>query len=204
IDTLSTTAGELDTDRSSELMSQMLKPLKVIAKKNDTAIAVVHHNKKSATEQKGSRAGNDMLGSVALHAWVDCAIYARAKDSSGVHIERESKMAQDESLTISIPHMYESLATGSRQLWDPELSVNVGQEQPVHTENNGGQAKKPSTAGKTLALKLKRIGGGPLSAEDIAYRLGDSPSMIKKQLREGVENGYVYEDEGKYTVSSDL
>src|SRR5699024_5345986 len=64
IDTLSTTAGELDTDRSSELMSQMLKPLKVIAKKNDTAIAVVHHNKKSATEQKGSRAGNDMLGSV--------------------------------------------------------------------------------------------------------------------------------------------
>lgn len=203
IDTLSTTAGELDTDRSSELMTQMLKPLKVIAKKNDTAIAIVHHNKKSATDQRGSRAGNDMLGSVALHAWVDCAIYARAKDSSGIHIERESKMAQDEQLTIAIPHMYQSLHTGERQLWDPELSINVGQEQPVHTESQakkgGGGGRKPSTAGKKIANKLRQMGGGPLSAESIAHRTGDDVGGVRKQLKAAVENGLVTEEDGHFT-----
>src|SRR5699024_6671010 len=198
IDTLSTTAGELDTDRSSELMSQMLKPLKVIAKKNDTAIAVVHHNKKSATEQKGSRAGNDMLGSVALHAWVDCAIYARAKDSSGIHIERESKMAQDESLTISIPHMYESLATGSRQLWDPELSVNVGQEQPVHTETKPkkGYGRKQNL----LITRVKQMGPGPHTAEAVADLGDDDRGATRKQLESLVEAGRLCKVNDGYTT----
>lgn len=195
IDTLSTTAGDLDTDRASELMTHMLKPLKVIAKTNDSAIAIVHHNKKSATDQRGARAGNDMLGSVALHAWVDCAIYARGKDSSGVYLERESKMAQDEQFTIAIPHMYQSLHTGERQLWEPELHVDVGQPQPQ-------PQPQPSTAGRVLATRLKRMGGGPLSGEDIAYRLGQSLSSVRKQLSDAVANGFAEEDGGLYRVAS--
>ena len=200
IDTLSTTAGELDTDRSSELMTQMLKPLKVIAKKNDTAIAIVHHNKKSATEQRGSRAGNDMLGSVALHAWVDCAIYARAKDSSGIHIERESKMAQDEQLTIAIPHMYQSLHTGERQLWDPELSVNVGQEQPVDKDRE--KPKKPQTGGRArgrIFTRVKGMGPGPHPAERVAEVGDDELAPVLKHLDALVEAGKLFKVNDGYT-----
>ena len=196
IDTLSTTAGDIDTDRSSELMTQMLKPLKVIAKKNDAAIVVVHHNKKSATDARGSRAGNDMLGSVALHAWVDCAIYARAKDSSGIQIERESKMAQDESLRINVPFMFEDMGTGSRQLWQPELALSdVGQEQPAEGP------KKPSggNAGAKIANKVKQLGPGPHSIDHIAHTLDMSAASVKKQLAAAVENGLLYEVDGGYT-----
>ena len=196
IDTLSTTAGDIDTDRSSELMNQMLKPLKVIAKKNDTAIVIVHHNKKSATDARGARAGNDMLGSVALHAWVDCAIYARSKDSSGtIQIERESKMAQDESLKITVPYMFENLATGARQLWEPELSFDVGVDQPKTPKE-----AKPSTAGKQIANKVKQLGPGPHTAENIAEILGQGLSLVKKQLASAVENGFLYEVDGGYTA----
>ena len=196
IDTLSTTAGDIDTDRASELMNQMLKPLKVIAKKNDTAIVIVHHNKKSATDARGARAGNDMLGSVALHAWVDCAIYARGKDSSGtIQIERESKMAQDESLKITVPYMFENLTTGARQLWQPELSFNVGQEQQ--------QEKQPTAsskaAGKGMANKVKQLGPGPHTVENLARVLDMSVSAVRKQCESAVANGFLFEVDGGYT-----
>ena len=199
IDTLSTTAGDIDTDRSSELMTQMLKPLKVIAKQNDTAIAIVHHNKKSATDTRGARAGNDMLGSVALHAWVDCAIYARGKDSKGIHIEREAKMAQDESLTITVPHMYEGIHTGDRQLWAPEITLtDVGAEQA--TENAEPKAEN-AKAGKRIAARIKQMGPGPHGVEDIAHVLAMETSAVRKQCESAVRNGFLFEvDGGKYTT----
>lgn len=135
IDTLSTTAGGVDIDKSSELMNRILNPLRQVSHRTKVAIALVHHNRKDSNNGKqgdnptnglSDRAGRDMLGSVALHAWVDCALYVRAKhdvesmphlsatDKDGrvlpvrgveVFVERESKRAEDLKFRVMVPMM---------------------------------------------------------------------------------------------------
>jgi hypothetical protein len=201
IDTLGTVAGEIDTDKSGELMTRMLKPLRVIARKHDAAICIVHHNKKASNQ--GGRAGQDMLGSTALHAWVECALYARSKDTNGeIQIEREAKLAMDMGFKVKIPMMFEDHKTGNRQLWDPEI-VTDALENIHDTPDNRPpmQQHERGTAGKSLAFKLKQMGKGPFSVEDIMERLGvESPGPIRKQLTEGQRNGYFDEVDGMWSV----
>ena len=208
IDTLGTTAGDLDTDSSGEMMNRLLKPLKTLAQKHNTSICIVHHNKKSAGQ---GRAGNDMLGSVALHAWVDCAIYARSKDASGeVGIEREAKLAQDMTLRVKIPQMYQRL-DGERQLWDPEVIIpGVGEDQPVtDTSTTSYQDKAPAAkhqnkGGRDIARKVKLMGANRKhSVAKIAMVLDQSEDETLQQLLIAEGNGYLIQHEDD-TFSSAL
>ena len=195
IDTLGTTAGDIDTDKSGELMTKMLKPLRTVARKHDCAIMMVHHNKKAANQ--GGRAGQDMLGSTALHAWVECAIYARSKDAKGeIQIEREAKLAMDLQMKVKIPMMFENIHTGERQLWDPEVITEgletMHEPQPDRHTSGGGGGR--GSAGKQIAIKMKQMGRGPFTVPELMERFGDdSDKNIRKQLASAITNGYVSE-----------
>lgn len=189
IDTLSTTT-DTDMDKTGDMMTHVLKPLKQLAHKHDAAICIIHHNKKAATDEKGRRAGNDMLGAVGLHAWVDCAIYARSKDAKGeVAIEREAKLAQEMTMRVQIPLMFWDQRTGERKLWDPEIitegleTIQEVAEQPAPT--------RAGTGGKMLASKIKGMGGGPFTLEDLTHRLDMAAAPLLRQLNAGVENGFI-------------
>lgn len=198
IDTLGTTAGDIDTDKSGELMNKMLKPLKVLAQKHNTAVCVVHHNKKAAG---AGRAGNDMLGSVALHAWVDCAIYARSKDIHGeVSIERESKLAQDLSFRIKIPHMHQDYRTGDRVLWEPQFIIDGLEAEPTHhAEQSDSRSSDRPPAGHLMAQKVKAMGAGKWHSLDKICAITDkSHAEAVKQLTAGVESGLLAEKDGLY------
>lgn len=112
IDTLFTSAGNLDLDKSQELMTKMLSPLRAIADRNNCAVAIVHHNKKDSygngkdgdaevTSGLSARAGKDMLGTVAMHAWVDTSLYVRARRPvarvAGVAVEAGGRDGGDRS-----------------------------------------------------------------------------------------------------------
>ena len=164
IDTLGTTAGEVDTDRSGEVTNKMLKPLKQIAKQHDCGVAIVHHNKKD--QGHTGRAGQQMLGSTALHAWVDCAIYARSKDKDVVVIEREAKLAMDFTLRLRIPHMHES-RDGTRQVWEPEIDVTSetlpatpADERPRRRKQDPGYRLRQSmnSAGVATRERMESLG----------------------------------------------
>jgi len=199
IDTLGTVAGEIDLDKTGEMMNRILKPLKQLANKHDAAILIVHHNKKSATDGKGPRAGNDMLGAVGLHAWVDCAIYARSKDGKGeIHVEREAKMAQDMGLKIRIPEMFWR-NDGDRKLWDPEI-VTEGLETVQEPTPERRVERQPGTGGKQLAMKLKMMGGGPFDLDTLVERLDITPSKLVPQLQTGVDNGFIQEVDDTWLV----
>lgn len=200
IDTLSTTVGDTDTDKTGEMMNKVLKPLKQLANKHDTAICIVHHNKKAATDAAGNRAGNDMLGAVGLHAWVDCALYARAKQGKDeIAVEREAKLAQDMSMKIRIPLMFWDWQTGERKLWDPEL-VTEGLETVQDATPDPTPQRQPGTAGKLIASKIRAMGGGPFTLEQIddVVDMGNGPLL--KQLNAGVENGFIEEHGDKWLV----
>lgn len=186
IDTLGTTVGDVDTDRSSDLMSKMLKPLKQIAQMHDVAICIIHHNKK---DDQGVRAGRAMLGATALHAWVDCAIYARSKDTNGVVvIERETKQAPDLSLRLKIPFMYADMSTGERVLWGPQVvAPDVSEEQPATAPDDPHTGYvKGSHRESSLNSKLKGAGGTRIR-QDILENILEPREY--KQLQERISRG---------------
>lgn len=208
IDTLGTTAGSVDTDRSSDVMTKMLTPLKVLAKKHDCAIAIVHHNRK---EQSATRAGQSMLGSVALHAWVESALYVRTKDGGSLVVERETKNAPDRTLNIDVPHMFAS-PSGDRVLWDPQVLAeepdtrNASDDARTHTP----PAQKPSqgrgrVAGSSIAWELANIGGKrrPMTAEEIANIRGKSLTYTTKSLDQAVANGLLTKSDAGYMVKEE-
>lgn len=201
IDTLGTTAGDVDTDKATVLMERMLRPLKTLAKKHNTAISIIHHNRKNAGE---GRAGNDMLGSISLHAWVDCAIYARSRDSSGVvQLEREAKLAPEVGFKLQIPFIYQDHKTGQRQLWEPVIiphGVGEEQAQPQTQSFDDGSDKHRRKGGDAIASKLKHMGKGPFDLEDLKDRLDQSVSTILNQLQKGIENGTIEQVGEKYAA----
>lgn len=189
IDTLGTTAGDVDTDSSGELMTKLLKPLKVLAQKHGTSMCVVHHNKKSSGM---GRAGNDMLGSVALHAWVDCAIYARSRDVDGtIAVEREAKLAPEVTFRLKIPYMQER-SDGSRQLWDPEILLpGVGEEEERQPAQAQQSRRGASSSTKDIARKLKFMGKRGATLARMAEVLDEDPSHLLDLLQDAQEQGLV-------------
>lgn len=197
IDTLGTTAGDVDTDRSGDLMTKILRPLKAVAQQHGTAVCMVHHNRKSNGDGK-TRAGNEMLGSVALHAWVDCAIYARSRDDGLLQIEREAKLAPEMSMRIRVPRMFDSLATGERQLWEPELVPDVQEAgaAPTPKAEAGTPSGRPTRASGALRGKLSGMGLRPGRSYDRDRLSG----LTDAELKRLVDAGDLIEANGLYTM----
>lgn len=215
IDTMGTTAGDIDTDRASEVMNRMLKPLKTLSQKHDCAMMIVHHNKKG---DGTNRAGQDMLGSVALHAWVENALYVRKKEVSpqGVtttYVERESKQATDYSFRVKVPLMRVH-TDDTRTLWDPELLAGWGHtdeaQEPAEenvrpTQSSSGRQRKGRPAGSQIAWEMRQMGAKrrAMSAEQVANVRGDSVSSTRKQLEDAVKNGLLIKEGDKYKIPAD-
>ena len=87
IDTLMMTAGDVDENRAQEMTTKVFKPLKVLSRKHNTAIQVIHHLGKADRSRPGQR----MLGSVANHAWGEDSIYLSRAGVRDVRMDLESK-----------------------------------------------------------------------------------------------------------------
>lgn len=214
IDTLGTTAGDLDTDRASEVMGRMLKPLKTLSQKHNCSVAIVHHNKKG---DGNKRAGQDMLGSVALHAWVESAIYVREKEISttGVttaFVERESKQANDYAFRVRVPLM-RTHDDDTRTLWAPEVLSGWGRtDEGEHTPGDAHSASEAPTrrAAKKprysqIAFEMGQMGAKSrwMTPEQVANVKGESATTMKRQMDNAVKNGFLIEKDGKYKLPAD-
>lgn len=127
-----------------------------------------------------------MLGSVALHAWVDCAVYARAKEGDVLAIEREAKLAPDLALKVRVPFMHASVRTGERALWAPELVLpDVGDQAAAAP---AAKREVSSSAGKQLAWRMKALGPGPFTLDYLNDVMGKD---VSGQVSGAVANGYL-------------
>ena len=212
IDTLGTTAGDIDTDRANEVMSKMLRPLKILSQKHDCAIGIVHHNKKG---DGTARAGQDMLGSVALHAWVENALYVRKKELSTrgettAFVERESKQASDWQFRVKVPLMRIN-PDDTRTLWAPELLPGWG-----HTDEATEPQVDDTRASQAASGASRRRGGRPqfvfemgqgggktrfIPLERIAQQQDASVSSMKKRCDQAVKDGWLIEKNGGYKLT---
>lgn len=205
VDTLGTTAGDVDTDRAAELMAKILRPLKEISGQTGAACAVVHHNRKGT--QQDQRGGQRMLGSVALHAWVDDAMYVHSREqlkggAVKVHVERESKAATESRWVVEVPRMGWR-SDGGRTVWEPATAawdraetVTGDTDAPTPRTSNGGRPKQQ--AGSVILTRIKVAGGNPtrpVSLDKLVEITAQGRPAIRRQLEHAVQNGLIAGDE---------
>lgn len=201
IDTLGTTVGDIDTDKSGPLNDKVLKPLRAIAETTGVAIAIVHHNKK--TTDVNGRSGQQMLGSVALHAWVESALYVQSKEKnsnepwSEIKVERENKLAEDMKFRVRVPTMYQERgdqAGGNRQMWEPQVmhgwSETIDGEQAA--AKNSGMSKK---GGLVMQGFVEDMGEGWHTFKRICQVAERNPGTARGQLNKAVANGLLQHDQ---------
>lgn len=149
LDPLMMIAGEVDENRSVEMMSKIYRPLLQIARKHNCAVIVVHHMRKQGESDKGRRGGQLMLGSVANHAWSQNSLYVTHGRYNALLVETESKFTAGER--------YEVKNLKARQRgkdeWEPRVEPVT--DSPTATGRGQGTAKK-TAAKKTAAKKTGR------------------------------------------------
>lgn len=182
IDTLTTTVGDVDLDKAVDLQIRVLRPLRELAQTYDCAVIIVHHSRKNT---QGGRRGSNMLGSVALHGWVDCALYLDRDEESGViTVSPEGKHDPTEGWAMRVPRMYRNWVTGERQVWEPEL-VDAPES-----------SVKPRAGSKIVGVV--RGMGGAATAEQLRDVVGRG---YVRQVASAVASGLLAEEPaGVFTV----
>lgn len=185
IDTLMMTAGEVEETRAQEMTTKIFKPLKILARKHNVAIQVIHHMGKAEKARMGQR----MLGSVANHAWSEDSIYLSRSGLSDIRMELESKTA---------PGGLHRISNLDNMHWSPEIlpwrpddpTPASPQEMPAQSTRRS----RPKTARGDNAKLLSTIQqGGPagMTTAQIAEALGVTRSTAHKKLAKLLDDGVI-------------
>lgn len=194
IDTLMMTAGEVDENRAQEMTTKVFKPLKVLSRKHNVAIQVVHHMGKADKARPGQR----MLGSVANHAWAEDSMYLSRAGVRDIRIDLESK---------TIPQSTWRMTEVDNRGWTPQLQswrkdddetadqTSLGAPQNRQRTRNGSSRGRSSRQSKpNPAIRaLEEAGTVGLTTAALADILQVNRSTAHKQMVRLLDNGVTRE-----------
>jgi hypothetical protein len=144
-----------DEDNSQHVMGA-LDPLRLLQRRHDTAVAVVHHNTKPNELKR--RAGQQMRGSGALHGWGDSNLYVSLKQGVSC-VEVEQRYAEPiEPFGWTLKDM--ETADG-KALWCDPCAIPSTSKQTEETKSAGANSDE------MILLNTIRAAGGPISANAI-------------------------------------
>lgn len=178
IDTLMMTAGEVEENKSQEMTNKVFRPLKVLSRKHNVAIQVIHHMSKSEKARPGQR----MLGAVANHAWAEDSIYISHTGGSHVRLDTESK---------TIPGNAYRMDNLLNLQWNPQISYWSTAEKAEESGDGASTSRrrKPKTARDQI---LDLLAQGPMTTQALAEARGVTRSAVHKQLTRHLENEIVH------------
>jgi AAA domain-containing protein/DNA primase RepB-like protein len=189
MDPLMVIAGEVDENRSVDMTQKIFRPLRQLAQKHQTAIAIVHHLKKGEAG-RGVRGGQLMLGSVANHAWSEDSLYLKLS-RGGVTVERESKHAASGYFKIM----------GLRAMgWNPQVVDDKFEGDEEETKPNGRRATGPRNG--RIPVALAELGPGYHETKVIAEQAGITTQGATKQLQRMLGAGQVTRKSGRWGLGS--
>lgn len=188
VDTLMMTAGDVDENRAQEMTTKIFRPLKVLSRKHNVALMVVHHLGKSDKARMGQR----MLGSVANHAWGEDSIYLLRSGKDRVKMEIESKVAP--GATYAVTNLENSN-------WEPVIAPWAGDKTKTNysadntddsTPDGQGRRKGagPKSAPKAVQA-LEMLGPGQFEVKMIAEQAALTYQQAYRQLTRAEKNGKV-------------
>lgn len=189
LDPLMMMVGDVDDNRNVAMMEKVFKPLGQLRDKHGTAVVVVHHMKKMAQGTNGGRGGQRMLGSMANHAWTECALYL-THDRTGLSVEVETKDGAGGRMLVR--------GVRGKKGWDPRCSDLDDVEErgaPIPAQAAQGQTGRKATpnqsSGGAKITEAIKSAGRPLTAEEIAKRTGLSKQGSWAQIRRARDAGAI-------------
>lgn len=144
MDPLMMVAGDVEENRAQAMTEKLFKPAKVLSRKHNVAIPIVHHMRKGTGQVRSGefeRGGQLLLGSVANHAWAEDALYLKLT-KGGVEVELESKTAPSGRFKIS---------NIRNKQWDPSTTAIEGLFDEV-----SGSGDEPSSNGNGNGRRAPR------------------------------------------------
>lgn len=183
IDTLMMTAGDVDENRAQEMTTKIFRPLKLISRKHNVSLLVVHHLNKGENKRMGQR----MLGSVANHAWAEDSLYLLHGGRYGtVKMEFESKVAPGQ--TYRLGNLDNDRWEPTIEPWKKDDESNLNGHRQQSRSNQSGERSgkrggsdresgKWSVAGRSLSEL-----SGVQSTKAVADRAGISTQQAWRQL----------------------
>lgn len=210
LDPLMMIAGEVEENRAQQMTEKIFKPIKVLARKHELAVQIVHHMKKGDPRSGPQRGGQLMLGSVANHAWAEDSMYFKHGRGGTIVCEQESKQAPVPGFTVS--HI-------RNKKWEPVVTVESATNGDSDDERMPGDAR-PSSQGPIREARdqnkqrstrsprpnkaLAAMSGAtePLTATEIANKANISTAGAHKVLGRAVNNGLVTKLGQKYTLTT--
>lgn len=174
IDTLMMTAGDVDENRAQEMTTKIFRPLKVLARKHNVSLIVVHHLNKGENKRMGQR----MLGSVANHAWDEDSMYLTHGGKPGtVKMEFESKVA---------PGQIYKIDNLDNDTWSPQIGPWRKDDSNLNSTQGrgfGGGPREPRVERPSVAaIALEGLGGGLHNTRTIAEAAGITYQQAYRQL----------------------
>lgn len=186
-DTLTRAAPGIDLDSATEATARLLNPVKDIARENDCAIAFVHHNTKS---QSNDRAAQNMAGSGQIHAWADFGIYITQKTEDNIiAFTHETKYTGTTQLKFKIEGLEEE-----PQRYDPVEWVG---HMPTSPKQNGRPARTAPKKGNPSEDELESA-KAPAKVRVKAYIRSHPDATVREVAEEcgvaertvrGIKNG---------------
>lgn len=186
IDTLMMTAGDVDENRAQEMTNKIFKPLKVLSRKHNVAIQVVHHLGKTDKARMGQR----MLGSVANHAWGEDSLYLLRSGKDRVKMEMESKVA---------PGMTWAITNLENAQWQPNISPWQASERNENYNSTPGKGGEESTVGSKAFQALEEL-GGKATPKLIGEKAGLSSQQVYRQLGRAQDRGQVRKQGAEWLI----
>lgn len=182
IDTLMMTAGEVDENRSQEMTTKIFKPLKVLSRKHNVAVQVIHHMGKSERARPGQR----MLGAVANHAWAEDSIYLARSGLNDIRMDLESK---------TVPASTYRLSDLDNHAWTPTVSPWRADEQVTEdsTPSTIKSARGQAVRKKTLHPLVENLRQAPtgMTTQELALEMGINRSSVHKQAVRLADQGLI-------------
>lgn len=183
IDTLMMTAGEVDENRSQEMTTKIFKPLKVLSRKHNVAIQVIHHMGKS----EKSRPGQRMLGAVANHAWAEDSIYLSRSGIADIRMDLESK---------TVPAATYRMTELDNTTWTPQVNRWQADEPKVDESqtyggHGGGQRKRKAGVGQNPLIGHLKESSTGMTTSELAILMEKDRSSVHKQAVRLLDQGLI-------------
>ncbi len=181
IDTLMMVAGDVDENRAQEMTTRVFKPLKVLSRKHNVAVLVIHHMGKSDKTRPGQR----MLGSVANHAWAEDSLYLTRSGMKDIRIDTESKTIPSTTYRMTNIHNLE---------WQPRVETWREEEEEATQQvynsagarsniRGKGKPRRRSKPGEeSPVIKVLRENGVPMTTKAIADATGLNRSSVHRTM----------------------
>lgn len=191
IDTLMMVAGDVEENKSQAMTNKIFKPLKVLSRKHNVLILLVHHLNKSEKPRAGSR----LLGSVANHAWGEDSIYLHRTGNEGtIKLESESK---------SVPGQAYRIRNLDNKVWEPIVTFwsekdSEGNFNPATPRQKQTRPARKVNNQPHPVVKIVQASDHPMTSAEILEKL-DKPlsrAQVWRQLSRAEENGLVVREPG--------